>query len=99
MGNIDSRKGYTQTESNVTMAEHELVKEVGLVKEKGYVYFLNKELDIGRFKAQRVKKGEKRVTEPVTTTDVTREKGYLYFLSKEGHVCRAKMKPRGKKNE
>ena len=76
----------------------EKVKVVGIVKEPNYLYFINKDGDIGRAKLSRA--GRKKVgateKEVVKQPGITKEAGYLYFLDKEGDISRAKM-ARGRK--
>jgi len=73
----------------------EKVTKAGVKREKGYLYYIDKQGDISRAKMARGgKKGGK--PEKVNKVGVKREKGYLYFIDKKGDVSRAKMK-RGRK--
>ncbi len=73
----------------------ERVEKAGIKREKGYLYYIDKQGDISRAKMARGgKKGGK--PEKVTKVGIKREKGYLYFIDKKGDVSRAKMK-RGRK--
>ena len=73
----------------------EKVKECGVKKEKGFLYYLDKNGNVSRSKMARG--GEKGGgAEVVAETGVAREKGYLYFIDKDGDVSRAKM-ARGRK--
>ena len=73
----------------------EKVKECGVKKEKGYLYYLDKGGNVSRSKMARG--GEKGGgAEVVANAGVTREKGFLYFVDKDGDVSRAKM-ARGRK--
>lgn len=73
----------------------EKVKECGVKKEKGFLYYLDKNGNVSRSKMARG--GEKGGgAEVVSETGVSREKGYLYFIDKDGDVSRAKM-ARGRK--
>ena len=73
----------------------EKVAKVGLKREKGFLYYLDKDGDISKATMARGgKKGGK--PEKVEKVGVKREKGFLYFIDKEGDVSRAKM-ARGKK--
>ncbi len=73
----------------------EKVAQCGVQKEKGYLYYLDKQGNVSRSKMARG--GEKGGgAEVVNETGVKREKGYLYFIDKEGDVSRAKM-ARGRK--
>ncbi|MDD5747041.1 MAG: hypothetical protein PHO30_07260 [Candidatus Omnitrophica bacterium] len=72
------------------------VAKAGVKREKGYLYYLDKQGDISRAKMARGgKKGGK--PEKVTKVGVTREEGFLYFIDKQGDVSRAKMARRKKK--
>jgi hypothetical protein len=70
----------------------EKVAKVGVKKEPGYLYFLDKKGDVGRVKMARGrKKGPKAKKEKVAKVGVEKESGYLYFIDKKGDVSRAKM--------
>jgi hypothetical protein len=73
----------------------EKVKKCGIKKEKGYLYYLDKNGDVARSKMARggQKGGGATVIQKV---GVKREEGYLYFIDKDGDVSRAKM-ARGRK--
>jgi hypothetical protein len=73
----------------------EKVAKVGVRKENGYLYFVDKEGDVSRAKMARAgQKGGR--PEKVSRAGVRKEKGYLYFVDKQGDVSRAKM-ARGRK--
>ena len=73
----------------------EVVKNTGVSKEKGYLYYLDKNGDVARSKMARgADKGGN--AEVVAKCGVTRESGWLYFIDKDGDVSKAKM-ARGKK--
>ena len=73
----------------------EKVEKTGLSKEKGYLYYLDKNGDVARSKMARgADKGGN--AEVVEKCGVTRESGWLYFIDKDGDVSKAKM-ARGKK--
>ncbi|MBC8213643.1 MAG: hypothetical protein ISR90_02095 [Candidatus Marinimicrobia bacterium] len=73
----------------------EKVKKVGISKEKGYLYYLDKQGNVSRSKMAR---GDQKGgnAEVVNSAGVKRESGYLYFIDKDGDVSRAKM-ARGRK--
>jgi hypothetical protein len=73
------------------------VAKVGVKKQKGYLYFVDKNGDVSRAEMARGgrKKGKKKV-EKVAKVGVKKEKGFLYFLDKDGDVSCAKM-ARGRK--
>lgn len=70
----------------------EKVMKVGLEKEPGFMYYINKEGNVARGSMK--KGGPKK--EVVAETQITREPGYLYFVDKDGDVGRAKMARGGK---
>jgi hypothetical protein len=76
----------------------EKVAKAGVKKEKGWLYFVDKNGDVSRAKMARGgrKKGKQRV-EKVAKVGVKKVGGYLYFLDKGGDVSRAKMARGGKK--
>ena len=73
----------------------EKVKTTGVSKEKGFLYYLDKNGDVARSKmAIGADKGGN--AEVVEKCGVSRESGWLYFIDKDGDVSKAKM-ARGKK--
>ena len=77
----------------------ETVAKVGVKKEKGMLYFVDKAGDISAATMARgggkAKKGSKKVAK----VGVKKEKGYLYFVDKKGNVARAKMARGGRKRK
>jgi len=73
------------------------VAKVGVTKEPGYLYFVDKQGDISRALMVRGggRKGRQK-KEKVAKVGVTKEPGYLYFVDKQGDISRAKM-ARGRK--
>ncbi len=73
------------------MAEE--VAKAGVKKEKGYLYFVDKQGDVSRAKMARAgkKSGSKNKIEKVAKVGVKKAKGFLYFIDKKGNVSRAKM--------
>ena len=68
----------------------EKVEKVGLKREEGFLYYIDKDGDIARVQMARGgKKGGK--PKKVEKTGIKKEKGYLYFLDKKGDISRAKM--------
>ena len=59
--------------------------KVGVKKEKGYLYFVDKQGDVSRAEMARGgrKKGKKKI-EKVAKVGIKKEKGYLYFAIKPG---------------
>lgn len=73
----------------------EKVNKCGVKKEKGFLYYLDKQGDVSRSKMARAGKGGGNA-EKVANVNVKRESGFLYFIDKDGDVARAKM-ARGRK--
>ena len=73
----------------------EVVRNTGVSKEKGYLYYLGKDGNVWRSKMARAGKGGGNA-EQVASAGVSRESGWLYFIDKGGNVARAQM-ARGRK--
>ena len=77
----------------------EKVCKVGVKKQKGYLYFVDKQGDISCAVMARgggkAKKGSKKVAK----VGVKKAGGYLYFVDKGGDVSRAKMARGGRKRK
>ena len=74
----------------------EKVAKAGVKREKGYLYYLDKQGDVSRAKMAR---GGKKGGSPkkVTKLGIKRKQGYLYFIDKQGDVSAAKMARAGKR--
>lgn len=75
----------------------EKVEKVGIKKETGYLYFVDKKGGISRAKMAR--KGRKKGStgmQKVADVNITKHPGYLYFVDRAGDISRAKM-ARGRK--
>lgn len=74
------------------------VAKVGVKKESGYLYFVDKNGDIARAKMSRGgrKKGGKSKKDVVAKVGVKKESGMLYYVDKQGDISAAKM-ARGRK--
>ncbi len=74
------------------------VAKVGVKKEKGYLYFVDKNGDVSCAKMARgSKKGG--ATKKVAKVGVKKQGGYLYFIDKQGDISCAKMVQGGKKKK
>jgi hypothetical protein len=73
----------------------EKVKNTGVTKQSGYLYYLDKNGNVSR---TRMARGANKGGSPevVANAGVRRESGWLYFIDKDGDVSRAKM-ARGRK--
>jgi hypothetical protein len=68
------------------------VAKVGVKKQAGYLYFVDKKGNVARAKMARgKKKGSAGKVEVVAKVGVKKEKGYLYFIDKKGNISCAKM--------
>ena len=73
------------------------VAKVGVKKEKGYLYFVDKNGNVARAVMARGKKKGKGKIEVVAKVGVKKEDGMLYFIDKQGDVSAAVMSRGGKK--
>ena len=74
----------------------EKVEKVGVKKESGYLYFVDKNGNVARAKMARGgKKGGK--VEVVEKVGINKKPGYLYFIDRNGDISCAKMARGGKK--
>lgn len=74
----------------------EKVVKLGLKRQKGYLYYVDKQGDVSCAKMAR---GGKKGGNPkkVAKCKIKRKEGYLYFIDKRGDVSCAKMKRGGKR--
>ncbi len=80
------------------MAKQEKVAKLGVKRETGYLYFIDKSGNLARTPMARA--GQKKTTrkpEVVAKAGITREKGYMYFMDRDGDIARAKMARAGSK--
>ena len=76
----------------------EKIQKVGIKREKGFLYYLDKQGDVSCAKMARGKnKGGK--PKKVAKCGIKRKEGYLYFIDKQGDVSAAKMVRGGKKKK
>jgi len=76
----------------------EKVAKIGVKREKGFLYYVDKQGDVSCAKMAR---GSKKGGSPkkVAKCGIKRKEGYLYFVDKQGDVSCAKMKRGGKKKK
>ena len=76
----------------------EKVAKVGVKKQAGYLYFVDKKGNVARAKMSRGgrKKGKAKI-EVVAKAGVKKKSGYLYFIDKHGDISCAKMSRGGRK--
>ena len=75
------------------MAKGKKVAKTGVKKDKGWLYYVDKQGDVSRALMARggKRKGQKKKVEKVCKCGVKREQGYLYFIDKDGDISAAKM--------
>ncbi|MBF0484957.1 MAG: hypothetical protein HQL16_00425 [Candidatus Omnitrophica bacterium] len=72
------------------------VAKVGVKKEKGFLYFIDKDGDVSSaVMARGAKKGGK--PKKVAKVGIKKEAGFLYFIDKQGDISCAAMVKGGKK--
>jgi hypothetical protein len=76
----------------------EKVASVGIKRQKGYLYYVDKQGDVSCAKMAR---GGKKGGSPkkVAKCGIDRKEGYLYFVDTKGDISRAKMKRGGRKKK
>jgi len=75
------------------------VAKVGVKKEDGWLYYLDKKGNVSRAKMGRGRKPSKVKPQMVEKVGVKREEGFLYFIDKQGDVSKAKLSRRGRKKK
>ena len=73
--------------------------KVGVKKEKGYLYFVDKKGNVARAKMARGKKKGKAKVQVVAKVGVKKKSGFLYFIDKKGDISCAKMARGGRKKK
>jgi len=70
------------------------VAKLGIKRQKGYLYYLDKK---GNVSCAKMARGKKKGGSPkmVAKCGIKRKEGYLYFIDKKGDVSCAKMKRGG----
>lgn len=76
----------------------EKVVKLGLKREPGYLYYVDKQGDVSCAKMAR---GKKKGGSPkkVAKCGIKRKEGYLYFIDKQGNISCAKMAKGRKKKK
>ena len=73
--------------------------KVGVKKEKGFLYFVDKKGNVARAKMAKGKKKGKAKIQVVEKVGIKKEPGMLYFIDKAGDISCAKMVRGGKKKK
>lgn len=76
----------------------ERISETKINREKGYLYYIDKDGDVSACPMARGKKSFKHLARKILKLGIKRDKGFLYFIDKEGCVCKAEMAKHAKKN-
>jgi len=74
------------------------IAKVGVKKEKGYLYFVDKNGDVS---AAQMARGDKKGGKPkkVAKAGIKKEPGFLYFVDKDGDIASAAMVRGGAKKK
>ena len=75
------------------------VCKVGVKKESGYLYFIDKKGNVARAKMARGKKKGRAKIQVVAKVGIRKQPGYLYFIDKKGDISCAKMVRGGKRKK
>lgn len=74
------------------------IEKLGIKREKGWLYYMDKNGNVARAKMSRGGKSKSKVKpEVIAKLGIKRQSGYLYFVDKQGDLAMAKMARRGKK--
>ena len=89
---------YNIEKQREVKSKMEKVAKVGVKKQAGYLYFVDKKGNVARAKMSRGgrKKGKAKI-EVVAKAGVKKKSGYLYFIDKSGDISAAKMARGGRK--
>ncbi|MES2504556.1 MAG: hypothetical protein V4534_06735 [Myxococcota bacterium] len=70
----------------------EKIMEAGIKRETGWMYFLDRELNVYRSKMMRNGQNATEIKPPelVLRTELKRHKDYLYYVDKEGNISQSK---------
>ncbi|MCE2390673.1 MAG: hypothetical protein J4G09_04240 [Proteobacteria bacterium] len=72
------------------------IARIGVEREAGFLYFLDKMGDVSRVPMARGGRSKKGASSKVAKAGVEREAGWLYFIDRDGDVARTKMARRGR---
>lgn len=67
------------------------VEKCGIKREKGWLYFLDKNGNVARARMVKGRKKGKQKQEVLEKTGIKRQEGYLYYIDKDGDVAMTKM--------
>ena len=92
-----SSQQHNHAQRGVRYVMAEKILKIGIKREPGYLYFLNKQGFAARTKMARAGVKTPGGIEKLSSESVKKEKGYLYFIDKQGDIARAKMARGGRK--
>ncbi|MBW3012431.1 hypothetical protein KY311_04550 [Candidatus Woesearchaeota archaeon] len=79
------------------MAKTNVVANAGVTREKGFLYFVDKQGDVSR--APMRNSGKKGGVQKVAKVGVKKKSGCMYFVDKSGNVCEVQMSRDGAKKK
>ena len=68
-----------------------VVSPLGITREEGYLYFVDKSGDVARVKMARRGKKSSKKQELIAKLGIKRKEGYLYYLDRNGDVSQSRM--------
>jgi len=75
------------------------VAKLGIKKEDGWLYYLDKKGNVSRAKMGRGRKASKAKPQTVAKAGIKRQSGFLYFIDKLGDLSSVKMSRKGRKKK
>ncbi|MDO8480916.1 MAG: hypothetical protein Q7S65_03805 [Nanoarchaeota archaeon] len=75
------------------------IAKAGVKKQKGYLYFVDKNGNVARAMMARGKKKGKGKVEVVAKVGIKKQSGMLYFIDKQGDISGAMMSRGGRKKK
>jgi len=75
------------------------IAKLGLKKEDGWLYYLDKRGNVSRAKMGRGRKASRVKPQMVARVGVKRKEGFLYFIDRQGDLSCVKMSRSGRKRK
>lgn len=75
------------------------VEKLGINKEDGWLYYLDKRGNVSRAKMGRGRKASRTKPQLIAHAGIKRKEGFLYFIDKQGDISCVKMSRRGRKKK
>ena len=79
------------------MTSGKKISKVGVKRESGYLYFVDRNGDVSR--APMKKSGKKGGKQKVASAGVRKRPGYMYYIDRDGDVCEVMMSRSGAKKK